>query len=171
MKKILLSLFGLFALFPLVVFAQEGESIDPCINNPELSTCQASSIQIGEALGTVIQFIFVIAVILALGFLVYGGIRWITSGGDKSGVETARNTIIASIIGLIIVFLAYVILNLVLTFLTGEDISQVKIPTLQACTVKSRNPDGTVLECNQPEDGSFSCISDPDNDNKSCKKA
>ncbi|MBI2442550.1 MAG: hypothetical protein HYV40_01420 [Candidatus Levybacteria bacterium] len=124
----------IFASSPALAFAQEGESIDPCISNPDLSTCQASGIKIGEALGTVIQFIFVIAVILALGFLVYGGIRWITSGGDKSGVETARNTIIAAIVGLIIVFLAYVVLNLILTFLTGSGIGSVTIPQLTGPT-------------------------------------
>jgi hypothetical protein len=137
MKKIaaILSAGLLTLLLPVVVFAADPviteTSIDPCISNPELTTCKASNISVGGALGTVIQFLFVIAVVLALGFLVFGGIKWITSGGDKGGVEAARNMIIAAIIGLIIVFLAYVVLNLVLTFLTGEGIGSIQIPSLQ----------------------------------------
>ncbi len=136
MKKLVLTILTATSLLftPALVFAVDQPLLD-CSKNPGLTTCQASNLNISQALATVIQFLFVIAVILALGFLIYGGIRWITSGGDKTGVETARNTIVASIIGLIIVFLAYVIINLVLTFLTGGDISKITIPSLGACKI------------------------------------
>ena len=115
--------------FPSVAFAQQ--DLDPCAGgNSDLAMCATKDLGIGGALGTVIQFLFVIGVILALGFLVFGGIKWITSGGDKGGVEAARNTIIAAIVGLIVIFLAYVVINLILLFLTGEGIGGVKIPTL-----------------------------------------
>ena len=148
MKKFTaLTLGSIATLFaPAVAFAQQ--SIDPCVNNPDLTTCQTSTLQIGDALGTVIQFLFVIAVILALGFLVFGGIKWITSGGDKGGVEAARNTIIAAIVGLIVVFLAYVVLNLVLTFLTGNDIRAIKIPQLAGCSA-TFDDDGNATECSE----------------------
>jgi hypothetical protein len=57
------------------------------------------------------------AIILALGFLVYGGITWITSGGDKTKVESARKTLIYAIVGLAIVFLSFAIIGLVGAFL------------------------------------------------------
>ena len=118
-------------LFTGTIYASNHEtSLDPCPEGSTLAMCQSSDLEFAGVIGNLIQFIFVIAVILALGFLVFGGIKWITSGGDKGNVEAARGTIIAAIIGLIIVFLAYVILNLVLTFLTGEGIDQVTIPTL-----------------------------------------
>ena len=130
MKLITTTIFTLTSLMlPPLAFA---DKLLNC-NSPEnadLATCKASSLDIGTSLATIIQFLFVVAVILALGFLIYGGIRWITSGGDKAGVETARNTIIAAIIGLIVVFLAYVIINLVLTFLTGNGIGSITIPQL-----------------------------------------
>ncbi|MBI2442553.1 MAG: hypothetical protein HYV40_01435 [Candidatus Levybacteria bacterium] len=136
MKYILPFLLSL--LFPVMAFAQE--SINPCAEgNADLSLCKTSTLPFGTAFGTIIQFLFVIAVILALGFLVYGGIRWITSGGDKGGVETARNTIIAAIVGLILVFLAYVILNLVLLFLTGKGLGEVTIPNLTGGTTGDTN--------------------------------
>ena len=131
-------------LVPATAFAQ---SINPCDAIPKPSYCIGTAI--GPIVGQLVGFIFVVAVILALGFLVYGGIRWITSGGDKTGVETARNTIIAAIIGLIVVFLAYVILNLVLQFLTGTDISNISVPTLNTCAVNATSDGCTPTDsCN-----------------------
>lgn len=43
-----------------------------------------------------------IGAILVFGFLVWGAIEWITSGGDKSKVEAARNKISNAVIGLIV---------------------------------------------------------------------
>ena len=82
-------------------------------------------------MGFVVTIAFVIAVLIALFFLLWGGIKWITSGGDKTGVEAARNQIIAAIIGLIIVFLSFFILNLVLG-LFGLSLLDLKLPTLGA---------------------------------------
>ena len=52
-------------------------------------------------------------VLIALAFLIYGGVKWITSGGDKAGVEAARNMIVAAIVGLVIAFLVYFILQII----------------------------------------------------------
>lgn len=60
--------------------------------------------------------LLVISVILALAFLIFGGIKWITSGGDKTGVETARKTLTYAIIGLAIALASYFILNFVSGF-------------------------------------------------------
>src|SRR4051812_290541 len=39
----------------------------------------------------IIVLLLVIATLLSLFFLIWGGIKWILSGGDKTGVEGARN--------------------------------------------------------------------------------
>ena len=46
--------------------------------------------------------------------IIYGGFRYITSGGDSNGVKAGKDTILYAIIGLIIVALAQVIVNFVL---------------------------------------------------------
>lgn len=51
--------------------------------------------------------------VLSLIFLIVGGIQWISSGGDKAKVQGARNRITYAIIGLIVAFLAFAIINLV----------------------------------------------------------
>src|SRR3989344_2836955 len=58
----------------------------------------------------VIRFILVVAFILAFIFLLIGGIRWITAGGDEKGVASARNMITAALIGLVIVLVSYALI-------------------------------------------------------------
>jgi len=48
----------------------------------------------------------IIAGIVSVIFLVWGGVKYITSGGDSGGVSSAKNTVIAAIVGLLIAALA-----------------------------------------------------------------
>ncbi len=70
----------------------------------------------------IIDGIFVLAAILAVIFLVWGGIKYITAGGDKTKVTAARETIIGAIVGLIVAFAAFFIINFVLKLLFGTDL-------------------------------------------------
>ena len=63
----------------------------------------------------------VIAAILVFVFLIWGGIQWITSGGDKGKTEEARNRITAAFVGLAIVAAAWAVVQLISTFF-GIDI-------------------------------------------------
>ncbi len=49
----------------------------------------------------------------AVIMIVYGGIQYITSGGDAGKVAKAKNTIIWSVAGLVLAILAAVIVNFV----------------------------------------------------------
>lgn len=79
---------------------------------------------------TVVQILLILAAVLSLIFLVWGGVRWIMSGGDKGKIEQARGNIIAAIVGLVIALLAYFIMNIVLGIFTGQGLDGMKIPTL-----------------------------------------
>ena len=100
-----------------------------CPEGQFLPLCTLGADKFGSIVGTLVTVGFVIAVVIALGFLVWGGIRWIVSGGDKAGVESARNTIIAAIIGLVIVFLSYFILSIILGFFK-IDLQRLQLPQL-----------------------------------------
>jgi len=63
---------------------------------------------------TLLRAIGLIAVVM----LVFGGFKYIISGGDSAKVASAKNTIIYAIIGLIIVILAYAIVNFVVNTVT-----------------------------------------------------
>lgn len=76
----------------------------------------------------IINGLIVLGIIAALIFLILGGVKWVISGGDKAAVESARNTIIAAVIGLVVVILAWVVLNLVLQIIGVGSLSTLNIP-------------------------------------------
>jgi len=80
--------------------------------------------------GKIVTILLIIAIVLTLLYLVYGGIKYITSGGDKAKVDAARSHITAAIIGLIIALLAYFILNIITFVITGKGFGSISIPTL-----------------------------------------
>ena len=65
----------------------------------------------------IVQLVFIIGVVVAVIFLIYGGIKWILSGGDKTAVETARNHIVSAIVGLVIVVGAFFIIGVIFQLL------------------------------------------------------
>ena len=65
---------------------------------------------------TILYIVGIIAVIM----LIWGGIRYVVSGGDAKKVTDAKNTILYAIIGLIISFLAYAIVRFVVSALPSE---------------------------------------------------
>jgi len=62
-------------------------------------------------IGSVLTFIYSIAGVIALVLLVLGGIQYMSSGGDKVAVEQARGRITSAIVGLVIVFGAWLVIN------------------------------------------------------------
>ena len=64
---------------------------------------------------TVLLIVGLISVIM----LVYGGLRYILSGGDSKKVTDAKNTVLYAIIGLIVSMLAYAIVHFVLNSVIG----------------------------------------------------
>lgn len=64
-------------------------------------------------LSVLIEFIFIAAIFFSLYSLVRGGINMITSGGQKEKFQTGRERVRYAIIGLIIVFMSFFILNFI----------------------------------------------------------
>lgn len=52
--------------------------------------------------------------ILAVIFIIIGGIRYIVSQGDEKSIKSAKDTIMYAIIGLLLAILAFAIVNFVL---------------------------------------------------------
>lgn len=91
----------------------------------------------GEYLGifisNLIAMLLILASIWALFQLLQGGLEWIGSGGDKTGLDNARNRITNAIIGLIITFLAWAVYLLLMQFLgisTGVGGINFQLPSL-----------------------------------------
>lgn len=115
------------AAFP--AFAQQTINVNPCPTGQFGNLCNLNQQSIGPVLANVVTVVLIAAAVISLFFLIFGGIRWITSGGDKSKVESARNTIIAAIIGLIIALLAFFIITIVLG-LFGLSLTNLQIPKI-----------------------------------------
>lgn len=89
---------------------------DATINIP-LPSGQIKITEIGQLVSALVGTMLILAALLAFFYLILGGIQWITSGGDKTGMEAARNKITHAIVGLIIVGAAWAIMVLVQNFL------------------------------------------------------
>jgi len=130
MKKVLALIVATGSYLSLAASAFAGTNVNPCQNTGQFAAlCNLNANNIGAVIGAAIEFILIIAVIVALFFLIWGGFRWITSGGDKAKVESARGTIIAAIIGLVIAFLAFFILSLALSFF-GLSLTNLTLPKI-----------------------------------------
>jgi len=64
---------------------------------------------------TVVNTISIVVGIIAVIFIIYGGFKYITSGGDSGKVTEAKNALIYAIIGLLIVAVSQAIVHFVLS--------------------------------------------------------
>ena len=76
-----------------------------------LQTSQGSLPQLA---GLLINSALSILGIVLLGYLLYGGFRWMTAGGDSGQVDKAKATLRNAIIGLVIIVASYAIADFVL---------------------------------------------------------
>ena len=107
------SLTGLSSVSALTL--QEGAEAARCDGCPENLFGNAGVFK--QVTNTVLYIVGIIAVIM----LIIGGIKYVVSGGDSKKVTDAKNTILYAIIGLIIAFLAFAIVNFVISALPSSD--------------------------------------------------
>ena len=89
-----------------------------------LTTYRGGEVGIGLSglINTGIAAVTYISGIAVLAYLVYGGFRYATAGGDKDKVEEARDTISNGLIGLVIVVAAILVTQLIGQILGFENI-------------------------------------------------
>ena len=129
MKKIIISLlfFSLF-LFPVFYQAQaknptEGIGIDKVTSTTNISTNTFTNPikgvkNVNQLIGKVINAIMGVVGSLALLMFVFGGLTWMTSGGSQEKVKKGKDILVWSAIGLVIIFSAYGITNLIINYTT-----------------------------------------------------
>ena len=78
-------------------------------------TCAGSANNsISSIIRTAIQILSFVAGVAAVIMIIVGGFKYITSGGDSSNLQSAKNSIIYAIVGLVVVALAQFIVHFVL---------------------------------------------------------
>lgn len=119
-KLLYLAIFCLFLFSGFVVLADNNMDkvvggLDEAANTvPAYKTGEAYdetfvATKLGDMIGFVLSFIGVLFLIL----IIYGGINWMTAGGNEQKVEKAKTIIINAIIGLLIVLSAYTITSFI----------------------------------------------------------
>jgi hypothetical protein len=131
-KKIILFI-TLLIYTPFIAIPAYAQSINPCNNiNGFKALCNlgGSGNDVAHLIAVVVQLLLIAAVVISLIFLIIGGIRWVTSGGDKAKLESARGHVVAAIVGLVIALAAFLIIQLVLTiFGIKGGLGGIKLPT------------------------------------------
>ncbi len=107
------------ALTPITSSAQglfDAAKSDACKGSQltqSATNCSGASREVDSLIKSIINILSIVVGVIAVIMLIINGLRFITSGGDSNSITSARNGVIYSIVGLIIVALAQVIIRFV----------------------------------------------------------
>jgi hypothetical protein len=99
---------------PAITFAQNPElqpgNIEAFRNllTPIIPT--GTNINIATTATAILQFLILIAGIIAIFYLIWAGIQYITAGGDDDKAKKARAGIFNAVIGIVVIIFAYAII-------------------------------------------------------------
>ncbi len=87
---------------------------DPCKMDPT-GKCSSHDPNFGvkKMIGNIVEILFVIIAVVSVFMIIYAGYTMMTSAGDPGKVKKGKDTLIGSIIGLIISILAFAIVKFV----------------------------------------------------------
>ena len=128
---IILFAFLFFSFFVHVGFAQTSAALSECASRSDTGATLWDNMQMCRKCGTctlndfirlgvnVANWILGIVGSLALLFFIYGGLWMIISSGKSEEIQKAKTILTNAIIGLIIVFMSWVIINFTVSVLTS----------------------------------------------------
>ncbi len=119
MKKINLIIFYTFILsafiMPNITYAAD-PSVGPIpgfdqfigtFTPPDKTSSDPNAVN--NYIGTIINTSLFIGLIATLIYIVYGGVKWISAGGDAKALASAKDTITHAIVGLILLSVAFAV--------------------------------------------------------------
>ena len=122
MKKIVLNSLGTMVMVigSMIYLSNPVNAIvlsDNCPAGGSSSVCASASPKddLGAIIKQITNVMFFIIGAIAVVMIIYSGIRYTTSAGNPAGVTAAKNSLIYSIVGLVVAILAYAIVNFVVT--------------------------------------------------------
>ena len=121
--KLILSIVmvGTVALMPAALVSAVPTSLQEGVEAARCDGCPTDLFGDKGVFRQVTNTILYIVGIIAVIMLIIGGIKYVTSGGDSKKVTDAKNTVLYAIIGLVISFLAFAIVNFVISALPSSD--------------------------------------------------
>lgn len=119
MKKFLVSLLAVFSLATAALAVEPASAVDvwqSCSGaSANTAVCQGRGDSVWTLLRNVINILLTIIGIVAVILIIVGAIRITTSNGDPKMVNSGRDTIIYSIVGLVVAMMAFAIVNWILS--------------------------------------------------------
>ena len=82
------------------------------------TVCKGSADSIESPVQAVISTLLIAIGIVAVIMIVVGGLRYTLSNGDASRIKSAKDTVLYSVVGLVVAMLAYAIVNFVIVQFT-----------------------------------------------------
>lgn len=67
-------------------------------------------------------FLGIVGIIL-VGYLIYGGYTWMTAAGDTERVQAGKDTLTNAVIGIVVIFVAFVVAQFIINALIGATTS------------------------------------------------
>lgn len=111
--------------FASTAFAQSSIQISrPAINRNPVGFATISNF-----IQNAIILVFIVGIVGVLIMMIWGGVQWLFSGGDKDAVAAAQKRIVNALIGLAILAVAYAVYQLAGSFLGFKDLNSFTIPT------------------------------------------
>jgi hypothetical protein len=92
-------------------YLSQEDTTNPALNLT-ISTLSGSEF-VSRLISSLIGFGIVVGGTIFVFMLIIGSVQWITSGGDKGANEAARSKITSALVGLVILFALFAIVNLV----------------------------------------------------------
>lgn len=122
MKKSIISIaimtctvFGVSVLSTASLSSSASAQVYKGIDTATTSEMQGKSIDGKDGLiKTVVNILLWAVGILSVIMIIFSGFRYITSSGDASKTKSAQNTLIYSVVGLIVAIMAWAIVNMVI---------------------------------------------------------
>lgn len=121
MKKLQLTALSLFAAFGIatavVTPTYAIELWGACSANSTDAVCKAKGDQVTPIFQNILSLLLYVIGAIAVVMIVIGGIKYVTSNGDANSIQSAKNTILYSVVGLVVAILGQAIILFVVNWL------------------------------------------------------
>ncbi len=99
------------------------------INTSEVSGLSDGEIDVSGLVTKGLNYLMYAVAVISVVMIIFGGIRYATSGGNAEKVKSAKNTILYAVVGLAVALLALVIVKFVET--TAGEVVYITAPVAQ----------------------------------------
>lgn len=117
MNKIKLAVLTFAVLVGVVSFTPSydvGASAKTEILKGADQTGASDSVSLETRISTITNILLFIIGAISVVMIIVGGIRYVTSAGDSSKIKAAKDTIMYSVVGLVVALIAYAIVRFVI---------------------------------------------------------